>query len=104
MITKYRAYAIMEDGNGKEWRVNISNYDTEIEAREAAARYAEKYSDFPVRAKHTGIHKYYIIPRLEWNKEQYTGVSIDDPTVKTWMINEGSGSALLFEGLHFEII
>lgn len=104
MITKYRAYAIMENQDGKEWRVNIYNYDTESEAIEAATKYAEKYSEFPARAKRTGVHKYYIIPRKEWSRKQYTSTSINDPNVKTWMTNEGNGCTLLFEGLHFEIV
>ena len=94
----------MIDANCKKWRVNISRHDTQAEAEDAALRYAEKYSRMPVKAQYTGTHKFYSIPHEEWETMQYTGTSFNDPKVHTWMTNEGAGSVLLFEGMHFEIV
>ena len=104
MTVSYMAYANMIDVNGKKWRVNISHHDTEQEAKEAALKFAELYSEMPVKAQHTGVNKFYSISSEEWAREQYTSTSITDPSVRTWMINEGMGCVLLFEGIHFEIV
>lgn len=103
MIIKFRAFANMEDANGTKWRVNIYNYDTEKEAEIAAKKFLEKYRNGYNRAVYTGVHKYYIFSKKEWEKQVYKGVSIRDGKTKTWMTNEGSGTTLLFEGVHFEI-
>lgn len=103
MTIKFRAFAKMENEKGESWRVNIYNYDTEEEAKEATEKFAEKYKGGNVNAVYVGVHKYYIISRKEWANEQYTGVSIEDGKTKTWMTNEGNGCTLLFEGVHFEI-
>lgn len=104
MIIKFRAFAKMENEKGESWRVNIYNYDTEEEAKEAAEKFAEKYKGGNVKAAYVGVHKYYIISRKEWENEQYKGVSLSDGKTKTWMTNEGNGCVLLFEGMHFEIV
>lgn len=103
MTIKFRAFAKMEDEKGENWRVNISDYNTEEEAKEVAEKFMEKYKDGKAKAIYAGVHKYYIISRKEWANEQYKGVSIEDGKTKTWMTNEGNGCVLLFEGVHFEI-
>lgn len=103
MTIKFRAFAKMENEKGKIWRVNIYNYNTEEEAKEAAEKFAEKYKGGNVKAVYVGVHKYYIISRKEWEKLTYTNVSIEDGKTKTWMMNEGNGCVLFFEGIHFEI-
>lgn len=45
-----------------------------------------------------------LVPREVWEKEIYTGKSIDNPDVRTWMINSAKGCCLIFEHKHFEII
>ena len=104
MKSCYMAFANMIDANCKKWRVNISRHETEQDAEAAAIRFAEKYNRMPVKAQYTGTHKFYSIPRAEWESMQYTGVSFDDPSIHTWMTNEGAGCVLLFEGKHFEIV
>lgn len=104
MTTCYLAYANMVDANCKRWRENISRHETEQAAEDAALKYAQKYNRMPVKAEHTGVHKFYTLSKEEWRNEQYTGTSFSDPSVRTWMTNEGNGSVLLFEGLHFEIV
>lgn len=103
MTIKFRAFATMQDEQGKQWRVNIYNYGTEEEAQNAAKNYAEKYKNCWNKCVYAGVHKYYIISRKEWENEQYKGVSLVDGKTKTWMTNEGNGCVLLFEGVHFEI-
>lgn len=103
MVIEFRPFAKMENKEGKTWRVNICNYNTEEEAKEASKKFAEQYKNGDVRATYTGVHRYYIISRKEWAKEQYKGVSLEDGKTKTWMTNEGNGCTLLFEGVHFEI-
>lgn len=103
---KYRAYALMSDKEiGLPWRVNISLYDTRAEAEDSALRFASKYKDDKnLKVEQTGVHRYYIIPRKEWEKMQYTSVSISDGKTRTWMTHDKErGTVLLFEGIHFEI-
>lgn len=107
-----RAFAKMQDETGKMWRVNISNYDTMEDAEECIERYKEKYKDGFPQIKYIGMHNYYTITKEEWRKApgDYKGVSIKDGKTKT--IFEGAipgnggkgGTALLFEGLHFNIL
>ena len=52
---KYRAYAEMQDTNGKKWRVNIYDYDTKEEAIEAAKKFYEKYKDCWNRALYASV-------------------------------------------------
>lgn len=98
MIIKYKAYATIKDGKDGWKRIKESICDTEDEAKKFASDFAEMHKEAS-----TGIHKYYVISRKEWSNEQYTGISINDGKTKTWMINEGDGPVLLFEGIHFEI-
>lgn len=103
MIVKFKAYAAIKnkDGNTNHtWnRVAESLHETEKEAQSAASLLQKKYKDAVA-----GIHKYYILTKNEWNKEQYKGVSVEDNNTKTLMMNEGNGCVLLFEGIHFEIL
>ena len=103
MKKSYMAFATMTDG-AKEWRVNIGKYETEAEAEEIANKFAEKYKEGTPLAKYTGTHRFYTFTAEEWRKQQYTGKSIHDPKIRTWMTNEGNGCVLLFEHVHFEII
>lgn len=103
MITKFRAFAKMQNGAGETWRVNIYNYDTEEEAKEAARKFAEKYNFPDLKAIYVGVHRYYILSRADWEKEKDMGYTGVDGKTKTWMFNEGNGCALLFEGVHFDI-
>lgn len=52
---KYKAFAEMQDANGKKWRVNIYDYDTKEEAIEAAKKFYEKYMDCWNKAIYVGI-------------------------------------------------
>lgn len=98
MIIKFKAYAVINDENDKWKRIAETIHNTEEEAKKAAANFAEAY-----KGSKTGIHKYYIITRKEWENEHYKDVSLNGKT-KTWMINEGNGCVLLLEGVHFEIV
>lgn len=99
MIIKFKAYAVIKSGKDGWKRISESIHETEEEAKKAVAEFAETHKEAS-----TGIHKYYIITRKEWANEQYKGVSLADGKTKTWMVNEGNGCALLFEGVHFEIV
>ncbi len=98
MIIKFKAYAVIRDKNDKWKRIAETIHDTEEEAKKAAANLAEAY-----KGSETGSHKYYVIDSKEWENMYYKGVSIRDGKTKTLMVNE-NGCALLFEGIHFEII
>lgn len=98
MIIKFKAFVAVKDGNGWK-RLEESVHETEKEAQKAADNFVKKYKEAT-----TGTHKYYVISHKEWNNEQYKGVSFADGKTKTWMTNEGNGCALLFEGVHFEIV
>lgn len=102
---RYRAFANLKDIGGKKWRVNISLYCTREEAEAAVKRFTSKYSnDENLTVEHAGVHKYYIFPRKEWDRMQYTSVSAADGKTRTWMTHdEKRGTVLLFEGVHFEI-
>lgn len=112
MTKKIRAFATMQDEVGKEWRVNIYNYDTREEAQKAIEEYTKRYKGGFPRISYAGAHSYYIMSRDEWEKipDNYKGTSIRDNSIKT--VFEGSipgnhgegGTTLLFEGLHFEIL
>lgn len=47
--------------------------------------------------------KLHIIKRSEWAKNQYTGRSISDNSVRTAFL-PGYGSTLFFENLHFLVV
>ena len=96
MTIKYRTF---ENVNGS--RRNIFDYDTEEEAIQAVEENNTCCKDNSV---YFGYHKYYLMSRKEYDNEVYTGTSINNPDQRTWMINEGAGCVLLFEGLHFDII
>lgn len=99
MIIKFKAYATIKNDNNRWKRLEESIHETEEEAKHTASDFAKKYSEAT-----TGTYKYYILSRKEWANEQYKGVSIKDGKTKTWMVNEGNGCALLFEGVHLEIV
>lgn len=44
-----------------------------------------------------------ILTGKQWKREPYTGTSIRDGSVRTWMIPSVHGCCLLFEGKHFRI-
>lgn len=99
MNIKFKAYVAIKNNNNGWKRVEESIHETEEEAQHATIELTKKYSEATA-----GTHKYYILSRKEWKNEQYKGVSIKDGKTKTWMVNEGNGCALLFEGVHFEIV
>lgn len=82
MTIKFKAFVAIEDKECGWKRILESIYETELEAKEATLHFAGKYPECV-----TGIHKYYILSKEEWRKEQYTGVSYEDGMIKTWMEN-----------------
>ena len=107
-----RAFAIMQNKTGKEWRVNISDYDTIEEAEKAIAIYKQHYKEGFPKIACIGTHGYYTMTKEEWEQapRDYKGGSIRDRKTKT--IFEGAipgnygkgGTTLLFDGLHFDIL
>lgn len=98
MTIKFKAFVAVKDEKDGWKRITESTHETETEAEKAATDFAKIH-----KGSTTGTHKYYIISRKEWENEQYKGVSLADGKTKTWMVNEGNGCTLLFEGIHFEI-
>ena len=44
------------------------------------------------------------LTKSQFNKNQYTGRSLKDPSVKTLMLPSINGCCLIFEHKHFEIV
>lgn len=63
MTIKFKAFVTMEDKECGWNRIIESMHDTELESKEAALHFDEKYPECA-----TGIHKYYIFSKEEWRK------------------------------------